>query len=101
MWLTKHAYLKLYFSAIIIQSHVRGFVTRQRFLHGKEHRAATFIQVCLPRYALHVVELLEGQKHCLCLHDAHKIYFILYLSSQLSNNACVRNVESLPIYLLS
>ncbi|WVY91374.1 hypothetical protein V8G54_036888 [Vigna mungo] len=44
MWLTRHAHLKLYFSAIIIQSHVRGFVTRQRFLHAKEHSAATFVQ---------------------------------------------------------
>ncbi|XP_068476001.1 myosin-15-like isoform X2 [Phaseolus vulgaris] len=44
MWLTRHAHLKLNFSAITIQSHVRGFVTRQRFLHVKEHRAATFVQ---------------------------------------------------------
>ena len=49
MCLTRRAYLKLHSSAIIIQSHVRGFTTRQRFLHGKEHKAATIIQVILPR----------------------------------------------------
>ena len=49
MWFTRHAHLKLYFSAIIIQSHVRGFVTRQRFLHVKEHRAATLVQVTFSR----------------------------------------------------
>ncbi|OIW03133.1 hypothetical protein TanjilG_11770 [Lupinus angustifolius] len=46
MWLMSQAYLKLYSSAIIIQSHVRGFATRQRILHGREHKAATFIQAC-------------------------------------------------------
>lgn len=45
MWLMKQAYLKLYSSSIIIQSFVRGFTTRQRFLHGKEHKAASVIQV--------------------------------------------------------
>lgn len=41
----RHAYVKLYYSAIIVQSNVRGFTTRQRFLHRKEHKAATSIQV--------------------------------------------------------
>ncbi|KAK7310692.1 hypothetical protein RJT34_08353 [Clitoria ternatea] len=49
MRLMRHAYLKLYSSAIILQSHVRGFVTHRRFLHEKEHRAATFIQACWKR----------------------------------------------------
>jgi myosin-5 len=49
MWLTRHAHMKLYSSAIIIQSHVRGFITQQRFLHGKEHRAAISVQVILSR----------------------------------------------------
>jgi len=38
--------MTLYSSAIIIQSNVRGFTIRQRFLHRKEHKAATIIQVC-------------------------------------------------------
>ncbi|CAL0322684.1 unnamed protein product [Lupinus luteus] len=50
MWLMSQAYLKLYSSAIIIQSHVRGFTTRQRILHGREHKAATFIQACWRMY---------------------------------------------------
>jgi len=45
MCLMRHAYVKLYYSAIIVQSNVRGFTTRQRFLHRKEHKAATSIQV--------------------------------------------------------
>lgn len=45
MGLTRRVYVTLYFSAIIIQSNVRGFTTRQRFLHRKEHKAATIIQV--------------------------------------------------------
>jgi len=38
--------MTLYSSAIIIQSNVRGFTIRQRFLHRKEHKSATIIQVC-------------------------------------------------------
>lgn len=47
MWLRRKTYMKLCSSATIIQSCVRGFMTRQRFLHIKEHRAATSIQVIL------------------------------------------------------
>lgn len=47
MWLTRHAYMKLYSSSIIIQSIARGFITLQRFLHEKERRAAISIQVIL------------------------------------------------------
>ena len=44
-WLFRHAYLELHSAAIIIQSSIRGFSTRKMFLHGKEHKAATLIQV--------------------------------------------------------
>ncbi|MCH84696.1 myosin-15-like, partial [Trifolium medium] len=44
MCLMRRAYTALYSSAIIIQSNVRGFTIRQRFLHRKEHKAATIIQ---------------------------------------------------------
>ncbi|KAA8546249.1 hypothetical protein F0562_003012 [Nyssa sinensis] len=43
-WLLRHAYLQLYSSSVLIQSSIRGFSTRQRFMHRKEHRAATLIQ---------------------------------------------------------
>ncbi|KAK7274747.1 hypothetical protein RIF29_15845 [Crotalaria pallida] len=46
MWLMRQAYSKLYSSAIIIKSHIRGFTTRQRLLHGRELKAATYIQAC-------------------------------------------------------
>lgn len=46
-WLSRIAYLQLYSSAIVIQSCIRGFSDRQRFLFGKEYRAATLIQVQL------------------------------------------------------
>lgn len=49
MRLTRHAYMQLYSTAIIIQSHVRGFITHRRFLHEKEHRAAISVQVILSR----------------------------------------------------
>jgi hypothetical protein len=45
MCLIRRAYTALYSSAIIIQSNVRGFTIRQRFLHRKEHKSATIIQV--------------------------------------------------------
>lgn len=45
MSLMRRVYMTLYSSAIIIQSNARGFTTRQRFLHRKEHKAATIIQV--------------------------------------------------------
>jgi len=45
----RHAYVKLCYSAIIVQSSVRGFTTRQRFLHRKEHKAATYVQVFFQR----------------------------------------------------
>ena len=45
-WLSRMAYLRLYRAAIVLQSCICGFSARQRFLFGKEHRAATFIQVC-------------------------------------------------------
>jgi myosin-5 len=44
MCLIRRAYTALYSSAIIIQSNVRGFTIRQRFLHRKEHKSATIIQ---------------------------------------------------------
>lgn len=44
-WLLRRAYSKLFSAAIILQSNIRGFLARQRFLHGKEHRAAVKIQV--------------------------------------------------------
>lgn len=44
-WLLRQSYLKLGSAAIIIQSNIRGFSTRKKFLHGKKHRAATLIQV--------------------------------------------------------
>lgn len=46
-WLLKEAYMELYSAATVIQSNIRGFSIRQRFLHGKKHKAATFIQVNL------------------------------------------------------
>ena len=44
-WILSRAYLQLHLAAITIQSCIRGFSTRQRFLHGKKHKAATLIQV--------------------------------------------------------
>jgi len=49
MCLMRHAYVKLGYCAIIVQSNVRGFTTRQRFLHRKEHKAATYVQVFYKR----------------------------------------------------
>jgi myosin-5 len=46
-WLLRCAYMKLCSAAIIIQSNIRGFSIRQRFLHAKKHKAATLIQVNL------------------------------------------------------
>lgn len=46
-WLLSCAYMKLCSAAIVIQSNVRGFTIRQRFLQGKRHKAATLIQVNL------------------------------------------------------
>lgn len=43
-WLLRCAYMKLCSAAIIIQSNIRGFSIRQRFLHAKKHKAATLIQ---------------------------------------------------------
>ncbi|GMN63257.1 hypothetical protein TIFTF001_032374 [Ficus carica] len=43
-WLFRRAYLQLHFAAVTIQSCIRGFSTRLRFLHGKKHKAATLIQ---------------------------------------------------------
>ncbi|KAH7574460.1 hypothetical protein JRO89_XS03G0299300 [Xanthoceras sorbifolium] len=43
-WLLRHAYKKLSLAAIVIQSNIRSFLTCQRFLHGKKHKAATLIQ---------------------------------------------------------
>lgn len=45
MWLLKNAYTKLSLAALVIQSNIRGFSTRQKFVHGKKHKAATIIQV--------------------------------------------------------
>lgn len=46
-WLLRHAFLELHAATITIQSSIRGFSTRKMFLHGKEHKAATLIQVNL------------------------------------------------------
>ncbi|KAK8490310.1 hypothetical protein V6N12_012444 [Hibiscus sabdariffa] len=43
-WLLRCAYLKLISASVFIQSNIRGFSTRQKFLHGKKHRAASVIQ---------------------------------------------------------
>ncbi|KAK3027503.1 hypothetical protein RJ639_040218, partial [Escallonia herrerae] len=43
-WLLRRAYKTLYISCTLIQSGIRGFSTRQRFLHRKEYKAATLIQ---------------------------------------------------------
>ncbi|KAK9683914.1 hypothetical protein RND81_10G174600 [Saponaria officinalis] len=43
-WLAKKSYAQLYTSATIVQSCIRGFSARQRFMLGKEHRAAMLIQ---------------------------------------------------------
>ncbi|XP_062160286.1 myosin-15 [Alnus glutinosa] len=43
-WLLRCAYVKLCSAAILIQSNIRAFSTRQRFLHGKKHKAVTLIQ---------------------------------------------------------
>lgn len=45
LWLVKRAYAKISLAAVVIQSNIRGFLTRQKFLHGKKHKAATLIQV--------------------------------------------------------
>lgn len=44
-WLFRHSYVELYSAAVTIQSNIRGFSTRQRYVHGKKHKAATVIQV--------------------------------------------------------
>lgn len=44
-WLLRHAYVELYSAVVTLQSNIRGFSTRQRFVHGKKHKAATLIQV--------------------------------------------------------
>jgi len=46
-WLLRCAYVKLCSAAILIQSNIRAFSTRQRFLHRKKHKAVTLIQVNL------------------------------------------------------
>lgn len=44
-WLSMRAYWRVLLAAVTIQSSIRGFSTRKRFMHGKKHRAATLIQV--------------------------------------------------------
>lgn len=44
-WLIRSGYVKERAAAIAIQSSIRGFAVRQKFLYGKKHRAATLIQV--------------------------------------------------------
>lgn len=43
--LIRSGYVKERAAAIAIQSSIRGFAVRQKFLYGKKHRAATLIQV--------------------------------------------------------
>ncbi|KAJ9548305.1 hypothetical protein OSB04_020848 [Centaurea solstitialis] len=43
-WLLRNAYAQHHLSAVLLQASIRGFITRQRFLHIREHRAATVIQ---------------------------------------------------------
>lgn len=44
-WLLRRAYTKLSLAAIVIQSNIRCFSTRERFMRRKKHKAATLIQV--------------------------------------------------------
>lgn len=44
-WILRHSYVLLYNSTLLIQSSIRGFVTRRKFLYQKENKAATIIQV--------------------------------------------------------
>ncbi|WJZ84936.1 hypothetical protein VitviT2T_004510 [Vitis vinifera] len=43
-WLLRNAYMQLYSASVLLQSSIRGFSIRQRFLYQKKHRAATRIQ---------------------------------------------------------
>ena len=43
--------MQLYSASVLLQSSIRGFSIRQRFLYQKKHRAATRIQVKLFGYA--------------------------------------------------
>ncbi|KAD5317633.1 hypothetical protein E3N88_17579 [Mikania micrantha] len=43
-WLLRNAYTQKYLCALLLQAGIRGFITRHRFLHIREHRAATVIQ---------------------------------------------------------
>lgn len=44
-WFFRHSYLQLHSASVLIQSGIRGFSTRRKFLYRKEDRAATLIQV--------------------------------------------------------
>lgn len=57
-WILRNAYVQLYAASLLIQSCVRGFAARQKFLYRKENKAATIIQVNI--YSLsHPVRLLH------------------------------------------
>ncbi|XP_047321544.1 myosin-15 [Impatiens glandulifera] len=43
-WILCSAYVRLRSSCVTVQSGILGFLVRQRFLHRREHRAATLIQ---------------------------------------------------------
>jgi myosin V len=47
-WLLRRAHLQACLSALLIQSYVRGFITRLYFSAIREHKAATVIQVPPP-----------------------------------------------------
>jgi myosin-5 len=44
-WLLRRAHLQSCLAALLIQSYVRGFITRRYFSAIREHKAATVIQV--------------------------------------------------------
>lgn len=63
-WLLRHIYSELHSASIVIQSIIRGFLTRQRFSNEKKHKAATSIQVC---YASKYMFVHHTDTHSLCL----------------------------------
>lgn len=45
MWILRHAYQRIRSAAIVMQSTIRGCLTREKYLYGRKHKAATVIQV--------------------------------------------------------
>lgn len=44
-WFFRHSYMQLHSACLLIQSSIRGFSTRRKFMFRKEDKAATLIQV--------------------------------------------------------